>query len=101
MPQSHSPNQNHLLGALPTDEFERIAPHLVLVPMRLGDIIYEPGEQLQHAYFPTTSIVSLHYVTESGASAETAGEAKKPSSNWFSARSLNLAAASMTVVLPF
>ena len=73
MPQSHSPNQNHLLGALPTDEFERIAPHLVLVPMLLGDIIYEPGEQLQHAYFPTTSIVSLHYVTESGASAETAG----------------------------
>ena len=41
--------------------------------MLLGDIIYEPGEQLQHAYFPTTSIVSLHYVTESGASAETAG----------------------------
>ena len=73
MPTLHSPNQNHLLGALPTDEFERIAPHLVLVPMLLGDIIYEPGEQLQHAYFPTTSIVSLHYVTESGASAETAG----------------------------
>jgi len=73
MPQRHSPNYNHLLGALPTDEFERIAPHLVLVPMMLGDIIYEPGEQLQHAYFPTTSIVSLHYVTESGASAETAG----------------------------
>ena len=41
--------------------------------MLLGDIIYEPGEQLEHAYFPTTSIVSLHYVTESGASAETAG----------------------------
>ena len=41
--------------------------------MLLGDIIYEPGEQLEHAYFPTTSIVSLHYVTESGASAEMAG----------------------------
>jgi CRP-like cAMP-binding protein len=41
--------------------------------MRLGEILYEPGGQLQHAYFPTTSIVSLHYVTESGASAETAG----------------------------
>jgi CRP-like cAMP-binding protein len=73
MPPVHSPNQNFLLGALPTEEFERIAPHLVLVPMPLGEILYEPGEQLQHAYFPTTSIVSLHYVTESGASAETAG----------------------------
>jgi CRP-like cAMP-binding protein len=28
---------------------------------------------MQHAYFPTTSIVSLHYVMETGASAETAG----------------------------
>jgi hypothetical protein len=36
-------------------------------------MLYEPGVQMRHAYFPTTSIVSLHYVTESGASAETAG----------------------------
>jgi len=69
----HDPNQNHLLAALPTAEFERLAAHLELVPMPLGEVLYEPGEQLQHAYFPTTAIVSLHYVTESGASAETAG----------------------------
>jgi CRP-like cAMP-binding protein len=68
-----SPNQNHLLAALPAAEFERLAPHLELVPMPLGEILYEPGGQLQHAYFPTTAIVSLHYVMESGASAETAG----------------------------
>ena len=73
MPTLHSPNQNHLLGALPTADFERLAAHLKLVPMPLGEILYEPGEQLQHAYFPTTAIVSLHYVMESGASAETAG----------------------------
>jgi CRP-like cAMP-binding protein len=41
--------------------------------MQLGEILYEPGEQLQYAYFPTTAIVSLHYVIESGASAEIAG----------------------------
>jgi CRP-like cAMP-binding protein len=69
----HSPNQNHLLAALPTAEFERLAAHLELVAMPLGEILYEPGGQLLHAYFPTTAIVSLHYVTESGASAETAG----------------------------
>ena len=73
MPTTPSPNQNHLLGALPTAEFERLVAHLKLVPMPLGEILYEPGEQLQHAYFPTTAIVSLHYVMESGASAETAG----------------------------
>src|SRR4030095_1642411 len=69
----HSPNQNHLIAALPTAEYERLSAHLQLVPMPLGEVLYEPGEQLQHAYFPTTAIVSLHYVTETGASAETAG----------------------------
>ena len=69
----HNPNQNHLLAALPTAEFDRLIPHLELTPMLLGDVLYEPGGQLQHAYFPTSAIVSLQYVTESGASAETAG----------------------------
>ena len=69
----HNPHQNHLLAALPTAEFEPLAAHLELVPMLLGDMLYEPGQQMQHAYFPTTSIVSLHYVTQSGASCETSG----------------------------
>jgi CRP-like cAMP-binding protein len=72
MPFAHSPNQNQLLASLPTAEFERLAPHLELVTMRLGDALYEPGGQLQHVYFPTTSIVSLLYGLESGASAEIA-----------------------------
>lgn len=71
-PSSH-PHQNSLLAALPTDDFERLLPDLELVPMPLGQMLYEPGTHLRHAYFPTTSIVSLHYVTETGASAETAG----------------------------
>jgi CRP-like cAMP-binding protein len=41
--------------------------------MPLGDVLYESGGQLQHVYFPTTAIVSLHYVMEDGASAEIAG----------------------------
>jgi CRP-like cAMP-binding protein len=73
MSSPHSPNQNHLLAALPTAEFEPLAAHLELVPMPLGEMLYEPGGQLQHGYFPTTAIVSLHYVMESGASAEAAG----------------------------
>lgn len=73
MSSIHNPSQNHLLAALPTAEFDALATYLELVPLRLGESLYEPGEKLQHAYFPTTAIVSLHYVTESGASAETAG----------------------------
>src|ERR1700690_2017898 len=69
----HSPNQNHLLAALPAEDFERLAPHLELVPMLLGETLYEPGGQLQHVYFPTTAIVSLLYIMESGLSAEIAG----------------------------
>ncbi len=68
-----SPNQNHLLAALPAAEFERLAPHLELASLRLGEVLNESGDQLAYAYFPTTSIVSLHYVMESGASAEVAG----------------------------
>ncbi|MES2583088.1 MAG: Crp/Fnr family transcriptional regulator [Pseudomonadota bacterium] len=69
----HSPQHNHLLAALPQADFDLFAQHLELVPMALGQMLYEPGTQLRHAFFPTTSIVSLHYVTETGASAETAG----------------------------
>ena len=72
MPLPHNPNQNHLIAALPTVEFERLTAHLELVPLLLGDILVEPGGHLHHAYFPTTAIVSLHYELESGASAETA-----------------------------
>ena len=65
--------RNHLLAGLPAEEFARLAPHLEPVTLALGDFLYEPGGQLQHAFFPATAIVSLHYVTESGASAEIAG----------------------------
>jgi CRP-like cAMP-binding protein len=72
MPTPHSPTQNHLLAALPVTEFDRLSPHLELVPMPLGEALYESGGHLQHVYFPTTSIVSLLYVLANGASAEIA-----------------------------
>jgi CRP-like cAMP-binding protein len=68
----NSPHQNHLLDALPADDFERISSHLELVPLKLGDVLYEPGIKLRHVYFPTTAIISLLYVMEDGASAEIA-----------------------------
>ncbi|MEP7157643.1 MAG: Crp/Fnr family transcriptional regulator [Betaproteobacteria bacterium] len=72
MPSTHKPKQNHLLAALPSAEYERLAAHLELVAMPLGQALYESGGKLQHVYFPTTSIVSLLYVMENGASAEIA-----------------------------
>ena len=67
------PNQNHLLAALLDAEFDRLAPHLELIPMRLGDVLYESGGKLSHVYFPISSIVSLHYLLEDGGSSEIAG----------------------------
>jgi len=68
-----NPNQNHLLAALSTAEFERITSHLKLTAMPLGDVLYESGGKLQYVYFPTTAIVSMQYVMENGASSEIAG----------------------------
>ena len=68
-----TPKQNQLLAALPAEVFKRLSPHLELVLMSLGDVIYESGGQLQHVYFPTTAIISLHYVMQNGATTEIAG----------------------------
>ncbi|MGE8451800.1 MAG: Crp/Fnr family transcriptional regulator [Pseudomonadales bacterium] len=66
------PKANHLLAALPEEEWLRLLPHLTLTELPLGHVVYESGDQLGHVYFPTTSIISLLYVMEDGASAEIA-----------------------------
>jgi CRP-like cAMP-binding protein len=71
-PARNNGHQNHLLDALPASDYTRLKSHLELIPMPLGQVLYEPGAQLRYVYFPTTSIVSLLYVMEDGASAEIA-----------------------------
>ena len=72
MSSPHAPKQNHLLAALPDADYARLLPNLELIAMPLGWALYESGDQMGYLYFPTTSIVSLLYVMESGASAEIA-----------------------------
>lgn len=67
-----APDDNHILRALPPKERERLFPHLQLVALPLGKVLYESGAALRHIYFPTDSIVSLLYVMRDGASAEIA-----------------------------
>lgn len=73
IPSQHDPRQNRLLAALSAEIFDQISPHLELVAMPLGDVLYESGGQLQYVYFPITAIISLHYIMENGATAEIAG----------------------------
>jgi len=71
-PTAQSPRQNQLLAALPDADYQRLLPHLEPVSMELGKALYESGSQQGYVYFPTTSIISLLYVMEDGASAEIA-----------------------------
>jgi hypothetical protein len=72
MTDPHSPRGNHLLAALPTAVYGRLASNLEPVKLPLGNVIYESGDELRYAYFPTTCIISLLYVMVNGASAEIA-----------------------------
>ena len=62
--------QNHLLAALPDEEFRKIKSNLELISLSLGEVLYESGDELTHVYFPTTAIISLLYIMENGATAE-------------------------------
>jgi CRP-like cAMP-binding protein len=66
------PMQSRLLAALPAADFERLAPNLELIKLKLGDVLYEAGAQLRYAYFPVDCIISMMYVMENGDSAEIA-----------------------------
>ena len=70
--QQHRPQQNALLAALSAAECERLANDLELVPLTLGQVLYEAGQTMSHAYFPIDCIVSLLYVMKNGESAEIA-----------------------------
>src|ERR1700730_16741047 len=72
MLDSAESRNNFLLAALPEAEWQRWQHFLEKVEMPLGQVLYEAGATLTHVYFPATSIVSLLYVMENGASAEIA-----------------------------
>ena len=73
----HHPNQNHLLTALPLADLASLSPHLQLVLLPVGKMLYKPSEPIRHAYFPTSCIISLQHMLESGRTSETAGVGKE------------------------
>jgi len=71
-PPAAEPTDNRLLAQLTPEAREILTPHLKLVELKLGDVIYEADQDLEYVYFPTDSIISLLYVMTNGASAEIA-----------------------------
>lgn len=68
----HKPSQNHILSALPAADLTSLTQHLQLVNLPVGTLLYEPGQESRYAYFPTSCVLSLQHVLESGRTAETA-----------------------------
>ncbi|MDZ4057842.1 MAG: Crp/Fnr family transcriptional regulator [Polynucleobacter sp.] len=66
------PPLNHLLNALPLPDYERIEAQLEIVTLNMGEVLYESGDRMRHAFFPTTAIISLLYALEDGSSVEIA-----------------------------
>ena len=64
--------KNNILAGLSPDAYERLKPHLELIPIEFGLVLQESGTQLRHIYFPVDSIISLLCMMEDGASAEIA-----------------------------
>ncbi|HJY05151.1 MAG TPA: Crp/Fnr family transcriptional regulator [Bryobacteraceae bacterium] len=68
----HRPQQNALIAALSATECDRLSNDLELISLTLGQVLYESGQTMSHAYFPIDCVVSMLYVMENGESAEIA-----------------------------
>jgi CRP-like cAMP-binding protein len=76
-PAAYSPKQNHLLAALPAEDYERLLPEMELVRLPLGRVIHSPGAKSDYVYFPTNSLISVLCMAENGSSAEIAATARE------------------------
>ncbi|MGL1833608.1 helix-turn-helix domain-containing protein [Rhodocyclaceae bacterium SMB388] len=71
-PPEHDPKRNRILAGLPDADYFRLHNDLERVPLKLGQVLFEPGDRLEHVYFPIAGIVSMVFTTEDGSSAELA-----------------------------
>lgn len=69
---NRDPRQNTILAALPEADYQRLLPHLTLVPMPLGWIMSKSGDDMLYVHFPTDGIVSLITRLDDGFSSEMA-----------------------------
>jgi signal transduction histidine kinase len=67
---SRSGVANHLLAAIPAEEFGRLRRHLERVNLTCREILYAADEPVRHVYFPDDGVITLISMMESGASVE-------------------------------
>jgi CRP-like cAMP-binding protein len=66
------PPSNHLLAALPPPDFDRLAPALDVVHLKLKQVVHPAGQPVQHVYFPGGGFLSVLTVLEDGGRVEVA-----------------------------
>ena len=66
-----NPQSNRFLAALPAHDFALLAPHLRPVALVHGAALHEPGDDIEHVYFPQSGMISLVVVMRDGATVET------------------------------
>jgi CRP-like cAMP-binding protein len=69
---TNPPGQNRLLTSLPDDEYDRVTAVTEKVSLALKEVIYEPGQRIEHVYFPTSGVVSLLITMQDGSAVEIA-----------------------------
>ena len=61
---------NRLLAALPTEDYQRLCPHLEPIELPQYRILYHAGEDYNYAFFPSYAIVSSVAIMQNGSTTE-------------------------------
>lgn len=64
MPEESKQETNTIVAALPTGEGHLLAELCQRIPLERGDILCEPDQGLENAYFPTSGVISLAMVLD-------------------------------------
>jgi CRP-like cAMP-binding protein len=97
---STSPLDNKLLASLPRDAFETLRPHLAVISMVQGDIVYEAGTEVDHIYFPHSGMFSMLAVMRDGKAIETATVGREGVTGGMAGLGLYKSLVRVTVQLP-
>src|SRR6266404_2682333 len=71
-PDQDQHRRNRLLAALRPRDFALLEPHLQIVPIREGEFLHLPGEEIEQVYFLHRGIVALMAISEDGDAIATA-----------------------------
>lgn len=63
--------ENYLLAKLSKETYTNLAPHLTLVSLEQGKVLWAPGELLSEVYFPVDCALSITLTMRDGSTTET------------------------------